>query len=384
MFRTFGIGSVLGFPIQINPSWLITLSFFLLILGTDVYPEVVEGEAWLHWTLAGVSALFFCVCIILHELAHSLVARKYGLPVRAITLFALGGVSEITREPRRPRIELLMALAGPLTSVGLSLVFLGMAFAPLIGSDANRAGVMWEWLFLVNLSLGIVNLAPGFPLDGGRVLRAALWGITGNYRRATRLATWAGSGLGYALIGVGALTLLGVVPWFSLFSGLWFMAVGMFLDFAARQAWAQTRVMEALRERRVGDVMQTELATVGEDAPLLHAAAGRLDRRGELCTFVIDRDGSVKGLVSAPELVGAARTAGALVRDAMLPVASVATVAPGTDLGEALETLDAARQVQLAVLDDGRLVGSLSRLAILEQAPREETPAGKAEVRPEK
>lgn len=363
MFRgNIRVGAVLGIPLEFNLSWLVTLALFTFLLGDQVYPDVLRDQpAWFSWLLAAISGVFFFASIIIHELAHSLIARRSGIPVRAITLFMLGGVSQITREARRPLVEFVMAIVGPLTSIALAGVFLGLAYAP--GLRDNRTEVMWEWLFLMNLSLGIVNMAPGFPLDGGRVLRAALWGITGNYRRATHWASLCGRGLGYALIAGGFLVLLRVAPWLDPFSGIWLILVGFFLDNAARQSWAHTRLLEDLRTRPASSIMQTVLPRVAPDVDLLQAMSRYYHPRDGMCAFVVDGDERVLGMVTEVQLarVPRDRWPSVPVGAAMQPADEIITTTSDADLASVLEEMDGSQQTQLPVLEDGRLTGWVSR-----------------------
>jgi Zn-dependent protease/CBS domain-containing protein len=361
----FRIGAIFGVPLEVNASWLITLALFTFLLGDQVYPDVLSGQPmWFYWSLAVVSGIFFFASIIIHELAHSLIARRSGIPVRAITLFMLGGVSQITREAARPLVEFVMAIVGPLTSIALAGVFLALAYTP--GLRDNRTEIMWEWLFLMNLSLGIVNMAPGFPLDGGRVLRAALWAVTGNYRLATQWASYVGRGLGYALIGAGFLFILGILPWLDAFSGVWLILVGLFLDNAARQSWAHTRLLEDLRSHNVSSVMQTVLPRVEPEVDLLQAMSRYYHPRYGLCAFVVDGDERVMGMITDVELarVPRDRWPGVPVRAAMQPAADIATTTPDADLASVLEQMDGAQQTQLPILEDGRLTGWVSRARI--------------------
>jgi Zn-dependent protease/CBS domain-containing protein len=360
------VGSLFGIPLEINASWLITLAFFTFLLGDQVYPDVVRDEpTWFYWLIAAISGIFFFASIIIHELAHSIVAKRSGIPVRAITLFMLGGVSQITREAGRPLVEFVMAIVGPLMSIVLAGLFLGLAYTP--GLRDNRTEIMWEWLFLMNLSLGIVNMAPGFPLDGGRVLRAALWAVTGNYRRATQWASYVGRGLGYALIAAGFLFLLRLLPWLDAFSGIWLILVGLFLDNAARQSWAHTRMLEDLRVHRASSVMQTVLPRVEPNVDLLQAMSRFYHPRYGLCAFVVDGDERVMGMITDVQLarVPRDRWQAVPVRAAMQPAADIATTTPDADLASVLEQMDGAQQTQLPILEDGRLTGWVSRARIV-------------------
>jgi predicted transcriptional regulator len=258
-----------------------------------------------------------------------------------------------------------MAIVGPLTSIVLAALFLGIAFAP--GVRDGRIAVMWEWLFLMNLALGVVNLAPGFPLDGGRVLRAALWGATGNYRQATRWASLCGRALGFGLMALGMLTLLRVMPWFDAFSGVWFFFVGLFLDSAARQSWQHTQMLETLGEHRVASVMRTSLPSISQDATLLEAVGRHFDVHYGLCAFAIDDADRVTGMLSTPQLTSTPkeRWAETSVASVMLPVGRVPVITADATLATAIEQLESTEQTHLAVLEAGRLIGYVARGRIL-------------------
>ena len=375
--RNYRIFSLFGIPIEINPTWLFTLAFFVFILGGDLYPQALEDEPrWFLWALAVVSGLLFFASIIVHELAHSLVARRYGIPVRAITLFMLGGVSQITKEAKRPLVEFSTAIVGPLTSFLLAALFLGLMFTPGIGS--GRLGVMFDFLFVMNLSLGVVNMAPGFPLDGGRVLRAAIWGVSGNYRRATFIASLCGRTLGFGLMALGMLIFLRVLPWLSPFTGAWFALVGLFLDSAARQAWAQVDVLDTLRKYRASNIMRTMLPTVPETTTVLETVGRYFDPHFGLCAFIVDGDERVLGMLSDLEAarVPKERWATTYAPQAMTPTRDVLTIEPEADLATALEQLESARQMQLPVVDAGRIVGYVSRIRIMNVLATERAAAG--------
>jgi Zn-dependent protease len=366
LFRNYRIGSLLGIPLEVNPSWLVTLTFIIVILGGDLYPDALENEPdWFYWTLAGVSGVFFFGSIIIHELAHSLVARRFGIPVRSITLFMLGGVSQIARDAKRPLIEFAMAIVGPLTSFALAGVFLGLVYTP--GLREDRSNVMWQLLFIMNASLGVVNMAPGFPMDGGRVLRAALWGITGSYRSATRWAALVGRAMGYLLIAGGLVVLLRLVPGFTPFAGIWFMLVGLFLETSARQSWSQVGMVERLRRHDAEAVMRRELRTVPETSSVLEAVSRHAEPGAGLCAFVVDLPGeTVLGMLSDAETarVRKDRWPTTAAGTAMRPVATVATAAPDTDLATIVETMEATEQTHVPVVDEGRVVGYVSRARI--------------------
>ncbi len=362
VFRNVRIASIRGIPIEMSPSWLLTLGFFVIVLGGQIYPELLRDEpVWLYWLLAGLSAVFFCASIIFHELAHSLVARLHGIPVRSITLLMLGGVSQMKRSAGRPLFEFTTAIVGPLSSILLAGVFLGVAFLP--GVRDGRSAVMWQWLFFMNLGLGVINLAPGLPMDGGKVLRAALWGATGNFNRATYWASLAGRGLGYALMGAGMLTFLRVIPGLDVITGIWLVMVGYFLDSSARQSWTQVGVLEVLRKHTAAQVMQATLPEISQDATILEVVGRHFDVRFGLCAFAVDDEARVTGMLTAAQLVRLPKERWAVttVRERMLPVAELPVAAPSMNLADAIELMDGEELSHLPVVEDGRLTGYIQR-----------------------
>ena len=197
--------------------------------------------------MAIASGVVFFASILLHELAHSVVALKQGIPVKNITLFIFGGVSQIGGESRRPLHEFVMAIIGPLTSLALAGVFFAAWWLFTGLSDEDPIAIVLQWLAFMNLILAAFNMAPGFPMDGGRVLRSVIWGLSGNSLTATRIATLAGRGLGYGLMVLGGLTLFGTFSGYvSEFSGVWFIILGMYLENSAKQSWFQAKAIDLL------------------------------------------------------------------------------------------------------------------------------------------
>jgi Zn-dependent protease len=357
---------VLGIPIRLDFSWFLTFAFVIIILGVWVYPEwLPDVGAPVHWLLAVVSGLLFFASILLHELAHSLVARAYGIPVKGITLFIFGGVAQITREAKRPFVEFVMALAGPATSVLLAGLLLLLWWAVGSGSEEPVA-VMVEWLMVMNLGVALFNLAPGFPLDGGRVLRSILWGVIGDFRRATFLASWCGRLMAYLLILAGVAAVVIDVPWLTPLTGLWFVFLGFFLESAARQSWQQLKVLEFLRTQKAGDVMSRDLSTVPSWFTLEDLVRGRVGNLPGMCLFVTENE-RVTGLLGYEQLraVPRAEWGNVTAGGAMKPSSQVRVVDPETDLATVLQTMEGEDIRHAPVVEDGRLVGLLGRDAIV-------------------
>lgn len=232
-----GVFTCFGIPIHIDKSWFIILALVTWTLSRGYFPSAFPGfPDAVYWVLGGIAAVLLFVCVLLHELGHSFAAKGYGIPVARVTLFLFGGVAQITRDPRRPMVELAIALAGPLVSVLIAMVCFYVTRTMTIDTVVQLAVfAIVRYLAIVNTAILLFNLLPGFPLDGGRVLRAVLWAWTGNFRKATRMASAVGSalGLGLALLGVW------VIIRGSWIGGLWYLMLGSFLYRSARASHQQ-------------------------------------------------------------------------------------------------------------------------------------------------
>lgn len=354
------LGRVAGIPIILDYSLFISLALFVVILATDVFPDTVRPEPSeaTVWTLAVISGICFFASILLHELAHSLVARLYGLPVHNITLFALGGVSQIGRESSKASQEFLIAVVGPLTSALLGGLFVAAHLALGAGDSPVEAALLW--LGFANVALAVFNMVPGFPLDGGRVFRSLVWALTRSRVRATRWAARLGQGIGAAIAGVGLLSFLDVNIGFEIgrFAGLWWIFLGGFLFNAAAQALRSLEVELGLSDLRVRDLMSTQLRTVEADTALrwLAPSPAAID---PLTAFMVVRNDVVVGMMTGRALraLDPSRFQTAMVADVMVPAGRVAPIAPGATGAEALARLQAAEVGVLPVVEDGRLLG---------------------------
>jgi Zn-dependent protease len=362
MRGTIQIGRVLDIPIGIHFSWFLPLAFVLYMLGTRFYPEVLPREpAWQHWALAAATGLLFFACVVLHELGHSVVARYFKIPVRSITLFVLGGVAQITRDATRPMPELLMALAGPAVSILLGGVF--MALWWFGGQGTNATSTMWEWLWIMNLGLGIFNMMPAFPMDGGRVLRASLWGVTRSLTRATTIAVWVGRALAWALIAVGVLATFDspLLPdEFSAITGVQFILIGWFLMLYAGAGLRQVRTLDALSRHRVGDAMVRGVPAVYLGATAREMLNGPLAGYGAGRDWVfVSGDGRFAGLAprAAIERVPDAQQDLRVAADLMIPAARLHPIAPDATLADVLQHFQDDDLRVMPVVADGEVVG---------------------------
>jgi len=363
------VGRILGIPIVLNASWLLTLGFVTAMLALRFYPEVIpplspyRNDRTLHWFMALASGLVFFLSIVLHELAHSVVARKQGIPVKSITLFVFGGVSQIGGEAKRPLHEFVMAIIGPLTSLALAGVFFAAWWA-LGQSESEPLPIVLQWLFFMNLIVAGFNMAPGFPMDGGRVLRALIWGVSGNLHRATRLATLAGRALGFSLMFLGAAAFFGLFYYIDPWSGAWFIILGLFLESSARQSWFQARILDTLARYSAEEIMTPDLETAGP-GEALRFLASRGGRR--FIFFVSDAQENVVGVLTEKEVEPVAfedREARSAA-DVMRWPEDVPVAAPREDGASMLQRMEMDAVWHLPVVSEGRVVGVVSKETLL-------------------
>ena len=350
------LGRVLGIPLGVSYSWFLVLALVVLVLDShlgDRYPFWGDAQ---RWATATVVALLFFACIVAHEMAHSLVAVGRGIPVKGITLFIFGGVSQIAREANSPRVELSIAIVGPLLSLLLGAVFLGLAFATQNANTTLYAGALI--LAYANFGLGIFNLVPGFPLDGGRILRAGVWRLTGDPWKATRIAVMAGRVAGLLLI-LGGLALAATsgTVW-----PLWLALVGWFLLQTASSSLRQARAHERLRGLRAHDVVESDLATVPESMHLSELMESDVLPRGHIYCLV-SRDGAPCGLLPLLRLrkIRTSRWDQMTVEDLMLPLEGLGRVAPSAEALEVLDLLNERSPDPVLVDHHGMLLGIVSK-----------------------
>ena len=358
------VGNLLGIPLLVHPSWLIIVGLLTYMLGAQIYPDFLDHRPWYTYTaMALVSAILFFASIVIHELTHSVIARAYGIPVRSITLFVLGGVANISREAKRPMAELLMAGAGPLSSLILGVAMLGGLWLSRVDVD-TPVPVMVFWLGVTNIALAIFNMIPAFPMDGGRVFRSLLWLVTGNYLRSTIAAAWVGRLFGWTMIGAGLVAALGydlvvVAPGPS---ALWLVFIGLFLENSARGSLFQGRIIATLEGYTAEGLMLADPPIVDATMTVGALARGVLEINPRVCYFVEDA-GRLAGIISAfqmravPEADWDTVTAG----QAMVPSARLHAVAPERSATDVLLELETADLTHLPVVREGRVLGVIGR-----------------------
>ena len=380
--RAFGfrVGRVAGIDIRVDFSLAIVFALITFSLGMGLFPSWhPDWGAFITWVTAVAAAVSFFISILIHELSHALVGRAKGIPVNAITLFVFGGVAQLEREPDSWRAELWMAIAGPIASLVLGILFLvlgGLFAGPVDLDDGERAyaalnpiATLLLWLGPVNIILAVFNLVPGFPLDGGRVLRAILWGITNDLLRATEWASKLGQAFAWLLIMVGVGMILGLrVPLLGggLLSGMWLALIGWFLNNAALMSYRQLLVREVLQDVPVARLMRRDVVTVRPDMPvdvLVDECLMQGDQRG----FPVLDGGDLIGLVCLHDIRATPRRDwhSTRVRDIMTPAERLSTVAANAHAARALQILSLEGVNQLPVIEHGKLEGLIRREDIL-------------------
>jgi Zn-dependent protease len=295
------LGKIAGIDIYAHLSWFIILVLLTWSLAGGWFAQLFPGWATTtYWIAAFISAVLLFVCVLAHELAHALIARAYGLTVRNITLFIFGGVATIEEEVKRPGVEFLVAIAGPLASLLLA-VFAFLLAWPLRGSGTSAEAVL-DYLAVSNLVLGVFNLLPGFPLDGGRLLRSLVWKVTGNFKKATRIASLIGQTFAYLFI------LLGIVEFFTgnFFNGLWIAFIGWFLLSAAQSARTQVELQSTLQGVTVGQVMNPRPEAVPANISLQKLVDEYFQPRG-LRLAPVTQGEYLAGLITLTDIVRVAR-----------------------------------------------------------------------------
>lgn len=360
------LGRIFGVEIGLHYSWFIIALLITLSLAAQFKVSNPDWSDNLRWGLAIITAVLFFAAIVAHELSHAAVAKARGLPVRSITLFALGGVAQIEKEAADAKTEFWMGIIGPITSLVIGVICLGITFAlgwtpPEFPKTPLPAMLMW--LGYINIALAVFNMIPGFPLDGGRVLRGIIWWITGDANRATRIASRVGQLIAFGFIMLGLVRFFGGAG----FGGLWIAFIGWFLLNASRESYAQVAVTEALRGVRVGDVMSQEHSTVDGYLNLQNFVEQHLARTGRRY-FVVEVNGQTEGIITPAEVskIPHVRWPYTTVADVMRPLDEVRTIAPESPVDKALEMMAGNDLNQLPVISNGKLAGVISRAHVLQ------------------
>lgn len=359
---------LLGIDIRIHVSWILIFGLVLL----NLYEGVIPGfrptwSAQKTLIVAGITTLLFFASVLAHELSHSLVARAFRMPVSSITLFLLGGVANLAKEPPSAHAEFLMAVAGPATSAAIGGI--GLGIAEVAGGAMDRflvldaVQVVATYLGVINLALAIFNLIPGFPLDGGRVLRSIVWGVFRDRSRATQVAARGGQVVAGLLVAFGVWR---AVTESDTFGAIWMAMIAYFLYNAASTSLEQERVAAAVSGVRVAPLMTTSFRAVHPRTSVAEAVDVHMLPFNARSVAVVD-DGHLVGIVAIGDLrkVPQPEWPATAVESVMTPAAEIAALAPGSRLMTAIERFSASDLPVLPVVDDGALVGMLEREAVV-------------------
>lgn len=353
-----------GFKVQVDVSWVLLAVLVTWSLAEGYFPQTHQGLATsTYWLMGAAGAVGFFLSLILHELSHSLVARREGLAIRGITLFIFGGVAHMEDEPPSARTELLMAIAGPIASIVVGAAFFGLFVAGgRIGVPEHFLDIPY-YLALINVVLAGFNLIPAFPLDGGRVLRAALWRWKDDIRWATRIAARAGAGFGLVLIALGVL-------WFitgDIIGGVWWVLIGMFLRGAARASYRQLLTRQALEGEPVRRFMVSDPVTVSRETSVRRLVEDYIYRH-HYDVFPVTEDDSLVGCVGTKQVKRLDREEWdrRSVAELAEPCSDENTVTPDTDAVKALAVMNRTGNSRLMVAENGRLVGIVALKDLLQ------------------
>ena len=350
------LGRILGISIGLDYSWFVVFGLLTWMLAGSYYPaEFKDWPPLLYWFMGAVTAIMLFLSVLLHELAHSVVALRYRVPVRSITLFLFGGVAQIGAEPPSAIEEFLIAVAGPLVSLVLAIFF--RIVEPLVGGIAPLLGLA-KYLAYINLALVLFNLIPGYPLDGGRVFRAIVWAITGNLRRATVFAANVGRFFAFLLIFVGV---------WQMFSGnfgggLWLAFIGWYLDHAASAQVRQVTFQGLLAGHRVAQAMSTHCTAIPADLTLQELVDKHILGSGQRY-FLVNRGDTTVGFITLNRIkeVPLREWTTTSAAQVMLPLEQLKLIDPDAELWAALQKMDSYGVNQLPVTRDHQVIGMLSR-----------------------
>jgi Zn-dependent protease len=356
MKQSISLGRIFGIPIGLDYSWFLVFALLTWTLAASYYPA--EFKNWPtaeYWLVGAITAIMLFVSVLLHELGHSVVAIRYKIPVRSITLFIFGGVAQIGAEPPSALAEFWIAVAGPLVSFALAALF--GALQPILTPIAPLLALA-KYLAYINAVLGLFNLIPGFPLDGGRVFRAIVWGITHNLRRATTIAGNVGRLIGFLFIFFGVWQMVSG----NLINGLWIAFIGWFLESAANAQIQQQRVQGLMSGHRVSEVMSHNYVMVSADTTLQQMVDHHILAHGRR-SFVVVRNEQMIGLLTLHHLKEIPRDDWeyTTAAEAMTPLDQLKRIQPDAEMWSAVQEMDRNGVNQLPVMSNGHLEGMLSR-----------------------
>ena len=353
---TLSLGRILGIPIGLDYSWFLIFALLTWSLSASYYPtEFKDWPVIQYWIVGAATAILMFASVLLHELGHSLVSLRYKIPVRSITLFVFGGVAQVEAEPPSAVVEMWIAIAGPATSFALA-IFFGL-LQSIVGAIAPLLA-MARYLFYINGTLALFNLIPGFPLDGGRIFRAFIWGMTHNLRRATLVAASLGRFIAYLFI------LLGVWQMFTgnFGNGLWIAFIGWFLENAAASEIRQQTIQDLLAGHHVADAMRRDYTVVKPGDTLEQLVNEHILGAGRR-SLIVEQNDKVVGLLTLHDVKEIPRSdwSTTTAAQAMIPADRMKWIRPDAELGDTLREMDRNGVNQLPVMVGDQLQGVLGR-----------------------
>jgi len=358
--HTIPLGRILGIPIGLDYSWFLIFGLITWTMAVGYYPA--EFKNWptaQYWIVAAVTAIMLFVSVLLHELGHSVVAMHYKIRVRSITLYIFGGISQIGTEPISATVQFWVSIAGPAISFALAIFF--FLLQPVFTGVVPLLALA-KYLVYINIVIGLFNLIPGFPLDGGGVFRAVVWGITHNRRRATLIAANLGRFIAYIFIFLGVWQMFGG----NFINGMWIAFIGWFLESAAKGQVQQVAIQDMLAGHKVAQAMNRQYTAIPAETTLQRLLDDHILGSGRR-SFVVKRSNEAIGLLTLHHMKEIPRsewltTTGA---QAMIPIERTKRVQPDAELWTVLEEMDRDGVNQLPVMVDGQIQGMLSREDII-------------------
>jgi len=359
------IGKVLGISLRLHYSWFFIFALVTWALAGSYFPSTYPAWSLSARIAAGlITSVLFFGSVLVHELMHSIVSQRQGVPVQSITLFFLGGVSQITSEPKQPRDEFRMAIVGPLSSLAIGGIFFGIYFG---WRNVDTFAVQFitaiaYWLGYINLFLGVFNLIPGFPLDGGRVLRSLIWWRSGNLKSATRIASNIGRAVGFIFI-FGGIWFIFTGNWIN---GILLALIGWFLESAAVGSYQQLLMEDMLKGHVASEVMSRDCVVIPPDTTIDQLVHGNILTSGRRC-FPVVSGSQIMGMVTLHNIKAVHREQWSTetVKEAMTPFDKLKWVRPDEELSSVLRILTEDNINQVPVVQDGEIVGMVSRENVL-------------------
>ena len=364
MKRAFKLATIFNIPVEINYSWFIVVGLIIFTLTQGYFPNTDPGlEPIIYWLMAIISASCLFASLLAHELAHSIVAKRNQLPIHGITLFIFGGVAHMSQEPSSPAVEFKMAIAGPAMSFFLALLFFGLDTILASLGVSGPITSMVQYLFIINVFVGLFNLIPGFPLDGGRILRSILWHFYRDVRKATAIAS--GFGKTFALL----LMLFGLLNLFhnNLLSGIWLIFIGFFLQEAADTSYRQVVLKKILSGLRVEQFISKNVITVPANTTL-EALVNDYIFNYRHHSFPVIKDDQLLGLVTFHDVKEVSRDKWntTTVNEIMVPISDSFIINKNLDAMDALTKLVQNGLGRVLVIEQGKLIGILSQKDIMQ------------------